>query len=66
MGSVKKGEDLVVRGGAGKTVACAAMPWRGFERQWQFPPTGGPFPQLISHASSMTSRNIRATALGPN
>ena len=48
MGSVKKGEDLVVRGGAGKTVACAACHGEGLKGNGNFPPLAGRSPSYFA------------------
>jgi cytochrome c553 len=48
MGSVKKGEDLVVRGGAGKTVACAACHGEGLKGNGNFPPLAGRSPSYLA------------------
>lgn len=41
MGSLKKGEALVLRGGPGKTVACAACHGEGLKGNGNFPPLAG-------------------------
>ena len=48
MGSVKKGEDLVLRGGAGKTVACAACHGEGLKGNGNFPPLAGRSPSYLA------------------
>ena len=48
MGSIKRGEDLVVRGGAGKTVACAACHGEGFKGNGNFPPLAGRSPSYLA------------------
>ena len=48
IGSVKKGEDLVVRGGAGKTVACAACHGEGLKGNGNFPPLAGRSPSYLA------------------
>jgi cytochrome c553 len=48
MGSVKKGEDLVVRGSAGKTVACAACHGEGLKGNGNFPPLAGRSPSYLA------------------
>jgi cytochrome c553 len=48
MGSVKKGEDLVVKGGAGKTVACAACHGEGLKGNGNFPPLAGRSPSYLA------------------
>jgi len=48
MGSIKKGEDLVVRGGAGKTVACAACHGEGLKGNGNFPPLAGRSPSYLA------------------
>src|SRR5712692_579692 len=48
VGSLKKGEDLVVRGGAGKTVACAACHGEGLKGNGGFPPLAGRSPSYIA------------------
>jgi cytochrome c553 len=47
-GSLKKGEDLVVRGGAGKTVACAACHGEGMKGNGNFPPLAGRSPSYLA------------------
>lgn len=47
-GSVKKGEDLVVRGGAGKTVACAACHGDNLKGNDNFPPLAGRSPSYLA------------------
>jgi cytochrome c553 len=48
MGSVKKGEDLVVKGGSGKTVACAACHGEGLKGNGNFPPLAGRSPSYLA------------------
>ena len=48
MGSVKRGEDLVLRGGAGKTVACAACHGEGLKGNGNFPPLAGRSPSYFA------------------
>ena len=48
MGSVKRGEDLVVRGGGGKTVACAACHGEGLKGNGNFPPLAGRSPSYLA------------------
>jgi cytochrome c553 len=48
MGSIKKGEELVVRGGAGKTVACAACHGEGMKGNGNFPPLAGRSPSYLA------------------
>jgi cytochrome c553 len=48
MGSIKRGEDLVVRGGAGKTVACAACHGEGLKGNGNFPPLAGRSPSYLA------------------
>jgi cytochrome c553 len=48
VGSVKKGEDLVVRGGGGKTVACAACHGEGLKGNGNFPPLAGRSPSYLA------------------
>jgi cytochrome c553 len=47
-GSIKKGEDLVLRGGSGKTVACAACHGEGLKGNGNFPPLAGRSPSYIA------------------
>jgi cytochrome c553 len=47
MGSIKKGEELVLRGGAGKTVACAACHGEGLKGNGNFPPLAGRSPSYL-------------------
>jgi cytochrome c553 len=47
-GSLKRGEDLVVRGGAGKTVACAACHGEGLKGNGNFPPLAGRSPSYLA------------------
>jgi cytochrome c553 len=48
VGSLKKGEDLVVKGGAGKTVACAACHGEGLKGNGNFPPLAGRSPSYLA------------------
>jgi cytochrome c553 len=48
VGSIKKGEDLVVRGGAGKTVACAACHGQDLKGNENFPPLAGRSPSYLA------------------
>jgi cytochrome c553 len=48
IGSIKKGEDLVVRGGEGKTVACAACHGEGLKGNGNFPPLAGRSPSYLA------------------
>jgi len=48
MGSIKRGEDLVLRGGAGKTVACAACHGEGLKGNGNFPPLAGRSPSYLA------------------
>lgn len=48
VGSLKRGEDLVVRGGAGKTVACAACHGEGLKGNGNFPPLAGRSPSYLA------------------
>lgn len=48
VGSVKRGEDLVVRGGAGKTVACAACHGDDLRGNGNFPPLAGRSPSYLA------------------
>ncbi len=47
-GSLKKGEDLVLRGGNGKTVACAACHGEGMRGNGNFPPIAGRSPSYLA------------------
>ena len=47
-GTLKRGEDLVVRGGAGKTVACAACHGEGMKGNGNFPPLAGRSPSYLA------------------
>jgi cytochrome c553 len=47
-GSVKKGEELVERGGAGKTIACAACHGEGLKGNGNFPPLAGRSPSYFA------------------
>ena len=48
VGSLKKGEDLVVKGGSGKTVACAACHGEGLKGNGAFPSLAGRSPSYIA------------------
>jgi cytochrome c553 len=48
MGSVKKGEELVLRGGGGKTVACAACHGQDLKGNGNFPPLAGRSPSYFA------------------
>lgn len=48
VGSIKKGEDLVVRGGGGKTVACAACHGENLKGNGNFPPLAGRSPSYLA------------------
>ena len=48
MGSIKRGEDLVLRGGSGKTVACAACHGEGLKGNGNFPPLAGRSPSYFA------------------
>jgi len=48
IGSVKKGEDLVLRGGNGKTVACAACHGADLKGNGNFPPLAGRSPSYFA------------------
>jgi cytochrome c553 len=48
MGSIKRGEDLVVKGGAGKTVSCAACHGDGLKGNGNFPPLAGRSPSYLA------------------
>jgi cytochrome c553 len=48
VGSVKKREELVLRGGAGKTVACAACHGEGLKGNGNFPPLAGRSPSYLA------------------
>src|SRR4029077_20508669 len=48
VGSVKKGEDLVVRGGAGTTGACAACHGEGLKGNGNSPPLAGRSPSYLA------------------
>ena len=48
MGSVKRGEDLVLKGGTGKTVACAACHGEGLKGNGNFPPLAGRSPSYLA------------------
>lgn len=47
-GSIKKGEDFVLRGGNGKTVACAACHGDGLKGNGNFPPLAGRSPSYLA------------------
>jgi cytochrome c553 len=47
-GSLKRGEDLVLRGGAGKTVACAACHGDDLKGNGNFPPIVGRSPSYLA------------------
>jgi cytochrome c553 len=47
-GSLKKGEALVLRGGAGKTVACAACHGEGLKGHENFPSLAGRSPSYLA------------------
>lgn len=47
-GSIKKGEDLVLRGGSGETVACAACHGEGLKGNGNFPPLAGRSPSYLA------------------
>src|SRR5262249_4904922 len=47
-GSIKRGEDLVVRGGAGKTIACAACHGANLEGIGPVPPLAGRGPSYLA------------------
>ena len=48
IGSIKKGEDLVLRGGNGKTVACAACHGADLKGNGNFPPLAGRSPSYFA------------------
>ena len=48
VGSVKKGEELVLRGGSGKTIACAACHGEGLKGNGNFPPLAGRGPSYLA------------------
>jgi cytochrome c553 len=48
VGSLKRGEDLVVKGGAGKTVACAACHGEGLKGNGAFPSLAGRSPSYLA------------------
>lgn len=48
MGSIKKGEEFVLRGGSGKTVACAACHGEGLKGNGNFPPLAGRSPSYLA------------------
>lgn len=47
-GSMKKGEDLVLRGGSGKTIACAACHGDNLKGNGNFPPLAGRSPSYFA------------------
>jgi cytochrome c553 len=47
MGSIKKGEDLVLKGGSGKTVSCAACHGADLKGNGNFPPLAGRSPSYL-------------------
>jgi cytochrome c553 len=61
-GSVKKGEDLVVRGGSGKTLACAACHGEGLKGNDKFPSLAGRSP---SYLARQLADFRRFTRVGP-
>ncbi len=48
MGSIKKGEDLVLKGGSGKTVSCAACHGADLKGNGNFPPLAGRSPSYLA------------------
>jgi cytochrome c553 len=48
MGSIKKGEDLVMKGGMGKTVSCAACHGKDLKGNGNFPPLTGRSPSYLA------------------
>ena len=48
IGSIKKGEELVLKGGAGKTVACAACHGADLKGNGNFPPLAGRSPSYLA------------------
>jgi cytochrome c553 len=58
-GAVKKGEDLVVRGGNGKTVACAACHGEGLKGNDKFPSLAGRSPSYLARQLSDFRRFAR-------
>ena len=48
IGSIKKGEELVLKGGMGKTVACAACHGADFKGNGNFPPLAGRSPSYLA------------------
>ena len=48
VGSVKKGEELVQKGGMGKTVACAACHGADLKGNGNFPPLAGRSPSYLA------------------
>jgi cytochrome c553 len=62
VGSLKKGEDLVVRGGNGKTLACAACHGEGLKGTDKFPSLAGRSP---SYLARQISDFQRFTRVGP-
>jgi cytochrome c553 len=61
-GSLKKGADLVVRGGNGKTLACAACHGEGLKGNDKFPSLAGRSP---SYLARQLSDFKRFTRVGP-
>jgi len=47
-GSIKRGEEFVLRGGKGKTVACAACHGEGLKGNGNFPPLAGRSPSYLA------------------
>jgi cytochrome c553 len=47
-GSIKRGEELVLRGGNGKTVACAACHGENLKGNGNFPPLAGRSPSYLA------------------
>jgi cytochrome c553 len=58
-GSLKKGEDLVVRGGNGKTLACAACHGEGLKGNDKFPSLAGRSPSYLARQLSDFRRFAR-------
>jgi len=48
VGSVKKGEEIVTKGGSGKTVACAACHGADLKGNGNFPPLAGRSPSYLA------------------
>jgi len=48
VGSIKKGEDLVLKGGMGKTVSCAACHGKDLKGNGNFPPLTGRSPSYLA------------------